>query len=189
MSSLQIEIHARLARAARLTGRLKRSPKRWSLFAPLWAAVDFVVRGVFYLWRNHQYLTVPKLSNIVAANLSFLLKSEYVPARPYRMKIESTNICNTRCQLCPTGIGLRGRPKGKMELDRYRRLIDQVKWHLLALDLSMWGDPLIVPEIYDMVRYAHDRRIWTYLSSNLHAFKLGQGQAERLIDSGLDLLT
>ncbi|MFN7139880.1 MAG: FkbM family methyltransferase, partial [Limisphaerales bacterium] len=36
------------------------------------------------------------------------------------------------------------------------------------------------PDIYRMIRYAHDRGIWTYLSSNLHAFKPEKGQAEEL---------
>jgi MoaA/NifB/PqqE/SkfB family radical SAM enzyme len=105
------------------------------------------------------------------------------------MKIESTNICNTHCQLCPTGIGLEGRPKGKMSFEQFKSLIDQLKGSLYVLDLSMWGDPLIVPDIYKMVRYAHDAGIWTYLSSNLHAFKPGKGQAEALVESGLDMLT
>ena len=189
MSTIQLHLNAKLARAVRFTGRLKRRPGRWALLAPALNVADFVARALFYLWRNHRYLTLPKLANIAVANLCCLLKTEYVPARPYDMKIESTNICNTKCQLCPTGIGLQGRPKGTMDLQRYRGLIDQLKWHLLALDLSMWGDPLIVPDIYDMIRYAHDRRIWTYVSSNLHAFKPGKGQAEKLIESGLDLLT
>ena len=189
MSTLQIHLNAKLERAVQVTGRLKRSRTRWPLVARAFGAANFVARAVHYLWRNHQYLTVPKLANMAAANLCFLLKTQYVPARPYNMKIESTNICNTRCQLCPTGIGLKGRTKGKMDPQRYRDLVERLKWSLLSLDLSMWGDPLIVPEIYDMIRYAHDRRIWTYISSNLHAFKLDGDQAEMLVKSGLDLLT
>ena len=189
MSTLHVHINSKLARAVQVTGRLKRRGPRLGLTTRLFAAVDFVARAVFYVWRNHRYLTLPKLANIVAANLCFSLKTEYVPARPFNMKIEATNVCNTSCRLCPTGVGISGRPKGKIDLQRYRSIVDQVKWHVLALDLSMWGDPLIVPQIYDMIRYAHDKRIWTYISSNLHAFKCDGGQAESLVRSGLDLLT
>jgi radical SAM protein with 4Fe4S-binding SPASM domain len=105
------------------------------------------------------------------------------------MKIEPTNICNTKCQLCPTGVGLQGRPKGTMKFEQFQKLINRLKHHLVTLDLSMWGDPLIVPDIYKMIRYAHDKRIWTYISSNLHAFKPGKGQAEQLVRSGLNLMT
>jgi len=189
MSTLQVHINSKLTQAVQLTGRLRRRRARSGLAAKLFAAADFVARAVFYVWRNHRYLTLPKLANMALANLCFGLKTEYVPARPFNMKIEATNICNTSCRLCPTGAGISGRAKGKIDLQQYRSIIDKVRWHVLALDLSMWGDPLIVPQIYDMIRYAHDRRIWTYLSSNLHAFKPDSEQPELLVRSGLDLLT
>jgi radical SAM protein with 4Fe4S-binding SPASM domain len=40
-----------------------------------------------------------------------------------------------------------------------------------------------------MIRYTHERRIWTYLSSNLHAFKPEKDHAHKLVESGLDMLT
>lgn len=144
--------------------------------------------------RNHRYMTVAKLGNYSLLLIQRRLRTERVIGMPAKMKIESTNICNTQCQLCPTGQGYVGRDKGTMDMAFYKRLIDQHAWHLMSLDLSMWGDPLIVPSIYDMVRYAHDRRVWTYLSSNLHAFKpegsrRGRPHGELLVESGLDMLT
>ena len=72
-------------------------------------------------------VTNAKLANMAAINIQYKLKTERVVGRPYRMKIESTNICNTKCQLCPTGIGLGGREKGKMSFERYTKLIDELK--------------------------------------------------------------
>lgn len=189
MSTASFNISASMARIVAATGEFKRKPRRSAVVTRCSQAVDFVARGVFYLWRNRRYLTIRKMLNMALVNIEFRLKTEYVLGRPYKMKIESTNICNTKCQLCPTGLGLSGRPKGKMNFEQYTKLIDQLKGTLFALDLSMWGDPLIVPEIYDMIRHAHKRGIWTYISSNLHAFKPGKGQAESLVNSGLDMLT
>ncbi len=189
MSTLSTSLDRHLARTVALTGRLKERPYRFRAAARALDGLDLVARGVSHLWRNRRYLTLTKLTNMAMVNLQFKLKSEYVIGRPYKMKIESTNICNTSCQLCPTGIGLHGRPRGTMPFDKYTRLIDRLKRCLYALDLSMWGDPLIVPKIYDMIRYAHDRGIWTYISSNLHAFRPDKGQAEALVNSGLDVLT
>ncbi len=189
MSTLSLTVDRNLARTVRLTGNLKRRDATPRAVSAALGAVDYVARGVFYVWRNRRYLTVTKLANMALVNIQFRLKTERVFGRPYNMKIESTNICNTHCQLCPTGIGLEGRPKGKMSFDSYKNLIGQVRRTLFGLDLSMWGDPLIVPEIYDMIRYAHDRGIWTYVSSNLHAFKPDKGQAEALVRSGLDMMT
>lgn len=189
MTTLPTHLDRQLARTVALTDRFK---QRTAAVAPLkhfGAVIDFAARALFWAWRNRRYLTLVKLTNMALINLQFLAKTEHVLGRPYKMKIESTNICNTHCQLCPTGIGLEGRSKGKMTLEQFKQLIDRLRWHLLALDLSMWGDPLIVPEIYDMIRHAHNRGVWTYISSNLHAFKPNKGQAEQLVQSGLDMLT
>ena len=48
-----------------------------------------------HVLRNRRYLTVTKLVNIALINLQFAMKWERVIGMPYRMKIESTNICNT----------------------------------------------------------------------------------------------
>ncbi|HEX7010827.1 MAG TPA: radical SAM protein, partial [Phycisphaeraceae bacterium] len=194
MTAIATHLERHLARAAATTARWKQARQTPQPVAQLVDAADWLTRAVFFVWRNRRYLTTLKLGNMALVNLQYLLKTERVIGRPYNMKIESTNICNTHCQLCPTGLGLRGRPKGQMTLDQYKQLIDRFRWHLFGLDLSMWGDPLIVPHIYDMIRYAHDRGIWTYLSSNLHAFKLNpkpgqKPQAQKLVESGLDMLT
>ena len=145
---------------------------------------------MFYLWRNRRYLTTLKLLNMAAVNIQFKLKTQYVVGRPYNMKIESTNICNTRCQLCPTGLGYSGAvTRARWTWPTSSGLVDRFRRFLFGLDLSMWGDPLIVPDIYGMIRYAHDKGIWTYLSSNLHAFKPEKGHAEAMVKSGLDMLT
>ncbi|MEX2215033.1 MAG: radical SAM protein [Phycisphaeraceae bacterium] len=187
--TIALHVDRSLARTVRLTNRLKERCAKLAIVRRVMDGVDFVARGVYYVWRNRKYLTPLKLANMAMVNLQFKLKTERVWGRPYRMKIESTNICNTQCQLCPTGIGMKGRAKGKMSFENYTGLIDQLKRWLLALDLSMWGDPMIVPDIYRMIRYAHDQGIWTYISSNLHAFKPEKGHAEELIKSGLDMLT
>lgn len=196
MTVMSTEMDRALARVVATTGRWKQRGDRLVGIRQAAASIDWSMRALFHLWRNRRYLTARKLVNIALVNLQFALKSERVIGRPYKMKIESTNICNTRCQLCPTGLGRKGRPKGKMELEKVQRLIERFKHHLVALDLSMWGDPLIHPNIYTMIRYAHDRGIWTYISSNLHAYKVperrkaGQkSQAELLVESGLDLMT
>ncbi len=152
------------------------------------AGPTFVVKSFGHLWRNRRYLTLYKLFNILIVNIEYLLKRERVWGLPYDIKLEPTNICNSGCRLCPTGMGLSGRAKGKMSFERFKEVIDRIKKHTYVLDLSNWGDPLIVPEIYDMINYAHRQGIWTYISTNLHAFSIENGDAEKMIRSGLDML-
>ncbi len=205
MTTIATTLDRRLAQAAQLTGTWKQhvsrrpSPLKGAVTAVA-SATDFMTRGVFWAWRNRRYLTVRKLTNMAVVNVEFMLKRERLIGRPYNLKIEPTNICNTRCQLCPTGQGLKGRRKGRMDFDRYTALLDQVRWHVFGLDLSMWGDPLVHQDIHAMIRHAHDRGIWTYISSNLHAFRIeprktkdgsveDTDDATKLIASGLDMLT
>lgn len=200
MTTLSNSLDRRLAQAVATTGRWKGDTPRRAPFAWVTGGVDFLARGVFWAWRNRRYITPLKMANMAVVNIEFCLKRERLIGRPYKMKIESTNICNTRCQLCPTGLGLRGRRKGRMAYEQYTELIRQVKGHLFALDLSMWGDPLVAPDIYKMIGHAHRNGIWTYISSNLHGFKIErrkqrdgsleeQDDATKLITSGLDMLT
>ena len=200
MTALATTLDRRLAQTVAVTERWKQRSAGRVFASRTTRAVDFFARGVFWAWRNRRYLTARKLANMAVVNVEFLLKRERLIGRPYSMKIESTNICNTSCQLCPTGLGLRGRRKGRMKFEQYKALIDQLRWHLFTLDLSMWGDPLVAPDIYDMIHYANKKGIWTYISSNLHGFKLDprklksgefddKDDAVKLIESGLDMLT
>jgi len=80
---------------------------------------------------------------------------------------------------------LKGIERGAIDYDMYCQLIDRMNWHLCYVDLCLGGEPLLAPRIYDMIRYAADRRIFTYISTNLHALNLERGDADRLVDSGL----
>ncbi len=135
------------------------------------------------------YLTPLKIVNIGLIHLQKALKTEYVFGRPYWVMIEPTNICNTTCQLCPTGVGHFGRTKGKLDFESYKKLIDEWSRWMYRLRLALWGDPLIAPDIYRMIKYAHQKRIWTCIASNLHAFHPERGDDVALIESGLDELT
>ena len=147
-------------------------------------------RGLnFAVAHIYRYLTLRKICNIVLVNLQCSLRTETVVGRPYDIRVEPTNICNTSCQLCPTGIGVPGRPKGSMSWDLYKAIIDEGAPWLYRVNLFMWGDPLIAKDIYRMIAYAHQSGIWTHLSSNLHAFHPTQGHDVALVESGLDNLS
>lgn len=149
----------------------------------------FFLRLARHAWRNRRRLTPLRLLNMAVVHLQSVLKTEYVFGRPYRVKIEPTNICNTKCQLCPTGLGYTGLSKGIMTFDRFKAIVDQISRHTYYLDLSMWGDPLIAPDIYEMIAYADRKGLVTYLSSNLHAFSPKKGHPDRLVLSGLNSIT
>jgi MoaA/NifB/PqqE/SkfB family radical SAM enzyme len=70
--------------------------------------------------------------------------------------------------------------------EEYKRIMDQLGPSLLQVEFCNWGEPLLNPRIYDMIRYAKKFGLETHLSTNLNRFS--KEDAEKLIDSGLDFL-
>lgn len=136
---------------------------------------------------NWRHWTIRKLWNKAAADRDFGLRRIECRGLPYQICIESANICNTNCQLCPLGQGFRPRPtRGLIPVERFEAILDSIAWHAHSLGLYNWGEPLLHPRIFDMVRMAESRRLSTHISSNLHFIK--PSFADDMIRSGLDLL-
>ena len=115
------------------------------------------------------------------------LKLQYIPANPVVAKIEAANVCNGTCRLCPVGRKEPGHRKfGMIRWELFQQLIDNLRHTLHAVDLTNWGESLVHPRILDMIRYAHDARIYTYLSTNMHT--LTDEHFEGLMNCGLDEL-
>ncbi|MBX7151046.1 radical SAM protein [bacterium] len=104
---------------------------------------------------------------------------------PFLMMVEPTNICNLRCPLCITGSKLMTREDGLMDLDKFKKLIDEMGRYLVHLTLWSQGEPFVNRQFTEMVRYATDRGIKTMTSTNGH-FLIEN--AENIVRSGLSTL-
>jgi radical SAM protein with 4Fe4S-binding SPASM domain len=85
--------------------------------------------------------------------------------------------------MCPTGLDVLTRRKGRMDLDGFARLLDQVERTVVIMTFWGWGESSLHPDLFRMIRLAHDRGVITMLT--LNGTKL---EADALIDSGLDYL-
>ena len=108
------------------------------------------------------------------------------PFFPDRLYVESTNFCNLRCVMCPTGLGVIARPKGYMEMDLFRRIVDEVAPMQPALVLHSWGEPMMHAELFDMVRYARARDLWVETSTNITL--LTEERIRKVLASGMSQL-
>ena len=133
-----------------------------------------------------RYFTVRKLLNLVRVSLEYAARRPSVKGRPYHVVVDPCNSCILHCPLCPTGQGSKARSKGMMRFDDYARLIDEVKPYAYDVYLFNWGEPLLNPDIFRMIEYAHNCGVRTRLSSNLNHFP--DGYARKLVASGLDSL-
>jgi len=108
------------------------------------------------------------------------------PFFPDRLYVESTNHCNLRCIMCPTGIGVIQRPKGYMDVGLFRRIVDEVAPFAPALVLHSWGEPMMHPQLFEMVRYARTRDLWVETSSNITL--LTEDRIRKVLASGMSQL-
>ena len=102
---------------------------------------------------------------------------------PDRMYIESTNLCNLDCVMCPTGLKQISRPKGYMDFDLFKAIVDEMAPHVKATTLHIWGEPLLHPRIYDMIAYCRRHGLHSEISTN--ATLLDEESSRKIVDGGL----
>ncbi len=130
---------------------------------------------------------VKQLFRLARSYLSYRLgRQDNVPP-PFRLWIEPTNRCNLKCVMCPTGMAPKGHVTGMMELDRYRKIIDEVAPFVFDVNLHHRGESLLHPEIVPMIEYAAERGLYTNLHTN--GTIMTEDLAQRLTRSGLDILS
>ncbi len=117
---------------------------------------------------------------------SKLLKRPIQWGYPVSISFEPTTSCNLRCPECPSGLREFTRPTGMLKKDFFRETIDDIYKELLYLVFYFQGEPYLNPDFLDMVKYAHDKGIYTATSSNAHY--LTDAKAKATIESGLDRL-
>ncbi|MBI2305505.1 MAG: radical SAM protein [Chloroflexi bacterium] len=106
---------------------------------------------------------------------------------PIKVGIETSSLCNLKCIMCPNPHLTRR--KGNLDFALYRKIVDEVTQHPVeGIILCNYGEPLLNPAIFDMVRYAKDRGI-REVRFNSNGTLLDEEAAERLIASGLDAIS
>ena len=109
-----------------------------------------------------------------------------MPPYPKEVRIENTNHCNARCEMCPRE--RMTRPRGNMDYDLFKSIIDQCAAHgVKEIHLQGFGEPLLDERIFDRIKYAKEAGIPdTFMVTN--ASLLDHDMAEKLVASGLDRL-
>jgi len=133
-------------------------------------------------------LSFRKTWNLVKAmtsyGLSRLTKRPFVWGVPPVLMIEPTDICNLKCPLCPSGNGSLTRPKGFMDRQLFRQIVDEIAGRTHMLLLWNQGESMMHREFLDMVKYASERRLYTMVSTNGHYLR----DPEAIVRSALDSL-
>ncbi|MBE7174662.1 MAG: radical SAM protein, partial [Williamsia sp.] len=123
---------------------------------------------------------------VLSYQLTKLTKKPVQWGYPISVSFEPTTSCNLRCPECPSGLRAFTRDTGMLKKDFFRQTIDDIYKDLLYLIFYFQGEPFLNPDFLDMVKYAHDKGIYTATSTNAHY--LTDEKAKRTVESGLDRL-
>ncbi len=94
----------------------------------------------------------------------------YTLLKPYHFEIDVAGICNLHCLTCPQGNypeKLRGQ---MMDLKTYTKVLDKLVEEVPFLgdiQLYSWGEPLLNPELADIIAVTSERGLAAAISSNL----------------------
>jgi MoaA/NifB/PqqE/SkfB family radical SAM enzyme len=126
----------------------------------------------------------PLLTRVREVVHSLRQRARGLPSAPDWVQVEINNTCNLRCVMCPRDA--MSRPPHHMTLDQFRDIADKCRAAgVPRLRLFFMGEPLLHPDLIEMIRYA--KAIGTpSVEFNTNAALLDEAKADALLDSGLD---
>ena len=142
-----------------------------------------------YLFILISYFSISKLINRFKLTISYLFSVLGFQIKqniyPVFVSVEITNYCNLHCPECPVGRSKFSKTK-KISFDSllYKKMIDELKPTLEHIILYFQGEPFLNNRLPDLIKYAHDSRIYTSTSTNGQF--LNEKTAKEIVLSGLD---
>ena len=107
-----------------------------------------------------------------------------VPPRPEWVQVEINNTCNLKCVMCPRSS--LGRSPRHMTLTEFKDIADKCQAAgVPRLRLFFMGEPLLHPDLLDMIAYAKQIGI-SDVEFNTNAALLSEDKARAILASGLD---
>jgi MoaA/NifB/PqqE/SkfB family radical SAM enzyme len=142
-----------------------------SLVKSPWLLWDILVGGHYRFVYDRLPLTIAGMSAVKRLNLlrsagNLLHRRLHPWSMPLHMQFELTNYCNLRCPICPTGIRSVERRPVAMEVELFERVMTEVGPYLLTASLWNWGEPLLHPQLEEMLRVARKYPVVLLLSTN-----------------------
>ena len=125
---------------------------------------------------------------------------DYLPlAMPVSVMIDPSNLCNYKCNFCPTSdnelLKKFSRPKGMMDLSLFRKIIDDINIYARktltkpkSLLLYKDGEPLLNKNIDKMISYVKKSDAIDFVAITTNASLLNKDMTNKLLETNLDAL-
>jgi len=138
-------------------------------------------------WQRHlrnfiRYGTARKYVNLAQAYIAYLFGRVEISSMPAFLRVEICRYCEINCLYCYPAKAQLFYP-----LEAYKQLIDQGKDFIFSVSLYDIGEPLHNPQVLDYIRYAHQNKVGTVISSSL-SFERDDEFWNSLATSGLDYM-
>lgn len=114
----------------------------------------------------------------VLSNVYHAFASGEKTGKPFKVKFESSTLCNLKCVMCPLTQGL-SRKRGVLKFENFKKVYDEIK--VPYLNLTGLGEPLLNPEIFKIIRYARKKGSLVKLDTN--ATLLSEENIKKLVAS------
>ncbi len=124
------------------------------------------------------------LKNRLSIAASYFRHKAVLSGGPIEITLESTAKCNLYCPMCPRHIYTFDNEN--MDLDLYKKVVQDCKDYVEFIWPYGIGEPMIHPNIFEMIRITREAGIRTGMSTN--ATLLDEKRAGMLLDCGLDYL-
>lgn len=134
-------------------------------------------------------MTCRRLVNCILLCSELKARKTHLKSYPIIARINTYPLCNLKCPACQR-IAARTAASSTemMTLAQYREILEKIGTHLLLVVLYDEGEPLLHPELPEMIRYTESRNISTSISTNL-TMTLSDKYLLDLMTSGLDRMT
>lgn len=98
--------------------------------------------------------------------------------KPFKIKFESSTICNLKCVMCPLTKGLK-RKTGILKFENFKKVFDEIR--IPYVNLTGLGEPLLNPEIFKIIKYTREKGSLVKLDTN--ATLLNEKMIKNLVSS------
>ena len=137
-----------------------------------------------------QKITIERLWNalkvLFAYYLSLIFRKPINFGIPIVFSIEPSSTCNLHCPECLSGTKQINRKNAYFDLELFKKIIQQIHKKSWIINLYFQGEPLLHPNVIEMIRICNKVGLMTVISTNGNL--ITEQLANDLIDSGLDVL-
>lgn len=116
--------------------------------------------------------------------------NQYVSDYPLLVDLELSTICNLQCPMCYT-ITKEFKSKvntGLMDIDLFKKIVDEIAGKVPALRLSLRGEPTLHPQFIECIHYAKKSGI-SEVSFLTNGSKLSNNYFTEIMHAGADWIT